>query len=102
MLFRLEHCRDPATLSGLLDELIGWFENHPDFAGVKKVMAGLAGQVTTRLGVDERVRVTEDLLEIKTMLATRTEEWVQGWLRQGGQGKRSADVRKASQASCSI
>ncbi|MBF0311223.1 MAG: Rpn family recombination-promoting nuclease/putative transposase [Magnetococcales bacterium] len=85
MLFRLEHCHDPATLSALLDDLIGWFENHPDFAGIKKTMAGLAGQITTRLGANQNHTVTENLLEIKTMVETRAEEWIQGWLKQGRQ-----------------
>lgn len=44
----------------------------------------LAGRVTALQDTSNPgILVSENLLEVRTMLATRTEEWKQRWLQQG-------------------
>ena len=84
LLFQLEHCRDADELIGLVDALIGWFKGHPGFEALKPVFATLAGRlVTMEEGAGIGAQVSENLLEVRTMLATRMNEWKQEWKRQG-------------------
>jgi predicted transposase YdaD len=81
LLFRLEHCRDIGELGRLLDALIAWFDRHPGLATLKSAFAMLAGRLIA--DSDTGIAMPEDLLEMKTMLATRFEEWKQQWRREG-------------------
>ena len=81
LLFRLEHCRDIGEFSPLLDALIAWFDRHPGLATLKSAFAMLAGRLIAE--GDGEIAMPEDLMEVKTMLATRAEEWKQQWRREG-------------------
>ncbi len=87
LLFRLEHCRDMSELGPLLDGLIAWFDRHPALATLKSAFAMLAGRLMAQ--GDGEIAMPEDLMEVKTMLATRVEEWKQQWRREGhSEGRR--------------
>jgi hypothetical protein len=81
LLFRLEHCGDIRELGSLLGELNAWFGAHPALATLKSIFARLAARLIADGGVD--LAMPEDLVEMKTMLATRMEEWKQQWRREG-------------------
>ncbi len=81
LLFRLEHCNDIGELAPLVGELIAWFDRHPGLATLKAAFARLAGRLLADGGADPAIPA--DLLEVKTMLATRAEEWKRQ-LRLGG------------------
>jgi hypothetical protein len=87
LLFRLENSPNPGRLVGLADEVAAWFAGHPGFASARKVLVELLGAEMAPFG--PVVRVPEDLLEVRTMLATRIEEWMRNcqrqWLLEGEQ-----------------
>ncbi len=81
LLFRLENSPDAAQLVGLADELLAWFAGHTGFAAARKVLVEMLGAAMAPHG--PAVRVPEELLEVRNMLATRVEEWKQQWLLEG-------------------
>jgi hypothetical protein len=81
LLFRLEHCRGIGEIVPLMDALIAWFDRHPGLATLKSAFAMLAGRLIADDNAD--IAMPEDLMEVKTMLATRAEEWKQQWRREG-------------------
>ncbi len=81
LLFRLENSADAAQLVGLADAALAWFARHPGFQAARAVMVELLGAAMAPLGPG--VRVPEDLLEVRNMLATRAEQWKQQWLLEG-------------------
>jgi hypothetical protein len=84
LLFRLEHSRQPEQVVALVDEVIDWFRNHTGFEALKPMFALLAGRlVKLEDGAAPGVQVSENLLEVRTMLATRAEEWKQQWRQEG-------------------
>jgi len=83
LLFRLENSPDPDQLVGLADAVLAWFARHPGFQAARAVIVELLGAAMAPLGPD--VRVPEELLEVRNMLATRAEQWKQQWLREGEQ-----------------
>jgi hypothetical protein len=86
LLFRLEHCRQADEAVRLVDEVIDWFRRHDGFARLMPLFAGLAGRVIRMAeGAPPDLQVSENLLEVRTMLATRAAEWKQQWLLEGEQ-----------------
>ena len=87
LLFRLEHCRDPEQVVGLIDQVIDWFRRHPGFEKLKPVFASLAWRLVEAEdgGTTASTLVSENLSEVKTMLATRAAEWKQQWRLEGRQ-----------------
>jgi hypothetical protein len=87
LLFRLENWSDPAKLVVLADALLAWFARHPGFQAARTVFVDLLSAAMAPLGPG--VRVPEELLEVRNMLATRVEEWMeqrkQQWEQQGKQ-----------------
>ncbi len=85
LLFRLENSPDPRQLVGLADAVLAWFTGHPGFQAARKVFVELLGATMAPLGPG--VRVPEELLEVRNMLATRMEAWMeqskQRWLLEG-------------------
>jgi hypothetical protein len=81
--FRLESASDPVQVVAVADAMLAWFARHPGFAAARAVVAELLGTMMAPLG--PALRVPEDLLEVRNMLATRAEEWKQAWLREGRQ-----------------
>jgi hypothetical protein len=102
LLFRLENSRDPAQIVATVDAVIDWFRRHDGFDALKPLFAALTGRVVEMAeGANPGVRVSENLLEVRTMLATRAAEWKQQWgkearekgLQEGlEEGRRAAGV----------
>jgi hypothetical protein len=80
LLFRLENSREPEQIVALVDAVIDWFRRHDGFEALKPMFATLAGRVVEMAeGAKPGVHVSENLLEVRTMLATRAAEWRQQW-----------------------
>ena len=81
LLFRLEQHHSSEEIKELLGEVIGWFRQHEDFEQLRGLFCELVREALAGLGV--KVPVSEDLLEMKTMLATQFEAWREQWLAEG-------------------
>jgi hypothetical protein len=81
LLFRLEASPDPDRVVALADAVLAWFGRHPGFDGLRPLFAELLGGLMGPLAPG--VRVPEELLEVRNMLATRAEEWKRQWLQEG-------------------
>jgi hypothetical protein len=81
LLFRLEQQCPPQQLEELIEEVIGWFRQHEGFAELKRLVHELIEQAIH--SVAPRVQIPDDLLEMKSMLATIGEVWKQQWLAEG-------------------
>jgi hypothetical protein len=73
----------PDQFIGLADAMLAWFAGHPGFQAARAVIVELLGAAMAPLGPG--VRVPDELLEVRNMLATRVEEWTQRLLREGEQ-----------------
>jgi predicted transposase YdaD len=92
LLFRLEQAYPPAHLDELIDEVIAWFRRHPDLGELSRLFAELVAPAISRIGT--QAEVPHDLLEMKSMLATRAEVWEKELLAEGraeGEVKGKAD-----------
>ena len=83
LLFRLEHCHQPGELVGLIDEVIDWFRQHPDYDALRYLFTEVVQQAAQGLKQGATVSIPEDMLEVRTMLATRVQEWTRGWKAEG-------------------
>jgi predicted transposase YdaD len=84
LLFRLENAREPARVVALVDAIIDWFRSHAGFEALMPMFATLAGRVVEmEESAAPGVLVSENLLEVRTMLATRAAEWKQQWRQEG-------------------
>jgi hypothetical protein len=81
LLFRLEHRHEPEVLAGLIDEVIGWFRQHPGYDELKRIFTGLVKQAIEGVGV--MIALPDDLMEMRTMLATQGEAWKRQWKAEG-------------------
>jgi len=81
LLFRLENSSDPGKLSGLADAVIAWFASHPGFQAARMVFVELLGAAMAPLRPE--IRVPEELLEVRNMLAARVERWIEEWKQEG-------------------
>jgi hypothetical protein len=81
LLFRLEASPDPERVVGLADAVLAWFVRHPGFDGLRPLFAELLGGLMEPLAPG--VRVPEELLEVRNMLASRAEDWKRQWLQEG-------------------
>jgi hypothetical protein len=81
LLFRLEASPDPQRVVVLADAVLAWFGRHPGFEGLRPLFAELLGGLMGPLAPG--VRVPEELLEVRNMLATRAEDWKRQWLQEG-------------------
>jgi hypothetical protein len=79
--FRLEAAADTGAAVAVADDVLAWLARHPEFAPARALFAALLGAMVAPLGPG--VRVPEDLLEVRNMLATRAETWIRNWLEQG-------------------
>jgi Putative transposase, YhgA-like/Domain of unknown function (DUF4351) len=79
LLFRLESSPDPTQVVVLTDAVLAWFRRHPGFERVRPVCVDMLGALLA-----PGVRVPDELLEIRNMLATRAEAWEQK-LQEGEQ-----------------
>jgi hypothetical protein len=81
LLFRLEQRHDPSGLAGLIDEVIGWFRRHPGYVDLKRLFTELVRQAIEGFGAS--LPVPDDLVEMKTMLATQGPAWQRQWFAEG-------------------
>jgi hypothetical protein len=81
LLFRLEQRHSREELEELLGEVIGWFRQHEDFERLRGLFAELVREALA--GLELKVPVSEDLLEMKTNLSTLGETWKQQWRAEG-------------------
>jgi len=93
--FRLEGAADTRQLVVVSDALLAWLARHPGFAGCRAVFAELLGAMVAPLGPG--IRVPEDLLEVRNMLAARAEQWVRQWKEEGLQAGRQEGLEQGLQ-----
>jgi hypothetical protein len=95
LLFRLENCRQADQVIELMDAVIDWFCRHDGFEALRPLFAALVGRVVEMAdGAVPGVQVSENLLEVRTMLATRVAEWKQHWRQEGEQkGRHEGEQR---------
>jgi hypothetical protein len=90
--FRLENAPDAGSVVAVADAVLEWLARHPGFAAARAVFAELLGAMMAPLGPG--IRVPDDLLEVRNMLATRAERWKRDWLVEG----RQAGIEEGRQA----
>ena len=83
LLFRLEHCHQVDDLVGLVDEVVGWFRQHPGYDTLKRLFTEIVAQAAHNVESGGGVPIPEDLLEVRNMLATRAQEWKRQLIAEG-------------------
>jgi hypothetical protein len=91
LLFRLESSPDPTQVVVLTDAVLAWFRRHPGFERVRPVFVDMLGALLA-----PGVRVPDELLEMRNMLATRAEAWEQK-LQEGEQRAEKRGEQKGRQ-----
>ncbi len=81
--FRLEAADDPVQVLAVADAVLAWLARHPGFTAARAVFAELMRATMAPMSAD--IRVPEDLLEVRNMLATRAERWIERWMLEGEQ-----------------
>jgi hypothetical protein len=82
----------------LMDAVIEWFHRHDGFEALRPLFAALVGRVVEMAdGAASGVQVSEDLSEVRTMLATRVAEWKHHWRQEGEQKGRQEGEQKGRQ-----
>jgi hypothetical protein len=79
--FRLENAVDTDAVVAVADALLAWLGRHPGFAMAQAVFAELLGAMVAPL--HPGIRVPRDLLEMRSRLVTRAEQWAQNWKEEG-------------------
>ena len=91
LLFRLEQPSSSEELEELVDEVVGWFRQHPDYADLQQLFTELVQRAFIELG--ETGPIPEDLLEMKTNLEKLAKTWKVQWLAEGkAEGKTEGDL----------
>jgi hypothetical protein len=91
LLFRLESSPDPAQVVVLTDAVLAWFQGHPGFERVRPVFVDMLGAILAPLAPG--VRMPDELMEMRNMLATRAKAWEQQ--RQEGEQRAEQKGRQA-------
>jgi hypothetical protein len=81
LLFRLEQQHSPEGLKELLDEVIGWFRQHPGCERLQGLFAELIRETVARRGV--KLSESRSLSQMKTNLSTQVDVWREQWLAEG-------------------
>lgn len=81
LLVRLEHRHEPEALAELIDDVIKWFRQHPDYGALKHLFTEMVSQAID--GVGMKVTIPNDLMEMRTMLATLGQSWKEQWKSEG-------------------
>jgi len=78
-----------------MDAVIDLFRRHDGSEALRPLFAALVGRVVEMAdGVALGVQVSENLLEVRTMLATRVAEWKHHWRQEGEQkGRQEGDAK---------
>ncbi len=96
LLFRLEQGQEyPKALVALIDEVIGWFRSHPDYAELRALFTELVRQAVRGLGPTvPPVAIPAEMMEIRTMLATQGERWIKKWKAEGAaEGRAEGEMK---------
>jgi hypothetical protein len=96
LLFRLENAPDKDQLLDLADAARAWFARHTGFQAARAVCVEFLSAAMAPLG--PTIGLPEELLEVRSMLATRVEEWKQQWLREGEQRGEQRGEQKGRQS----
>jgi hypothetical protein len=91
--FRLESAADTGAVVAVADALLAWLGRHPGFDGLRTVFAELLGAMVAPLSLG--IRVSRDLVEMRSRLVARAEQWVEQWKEEGlqaGQRKGGATL----------
>jgi hypothetical protein len=91
LLFRLESSPDPAQVVVLTDAVLAWFQGHPGFERLRPVFVDMLGALLAPLAPG--VRMPDELLEVRNMLATRAEAWEQKLRQRVQEGEQKAEQR---------
>jgi hypothetical protein len=84
LLFRLEQRSSTEELDALVGQVVGWLRQHPDCADLRRLFAELVFQAFAEAGVNRpRLDGLEELLEMKTNLATIGQYWKRQWIAEG-------------------
>jgi hypothetical protein len=78
LLFRLEAGPGPAEVFGLVDEIIGWFRQHPDYATLKQLFTEIVGYALSEqpgFANEQTALPANDLLEMRDMVPERFRKW---------------------------
>jgi hypothetical protein len=78
LLFRLEAGPGPADLVDLVDEIIGWFRQHPDYETLKQLFTEIVGYALSEqdgFANGQTALPANDLLEIREMVPERFKRW---------------------------
>jgi Putative transposase, YhgA-like len=81
LLFRLEQRHSPEELQDLLDEVISWFRQHEGYERLQRLFAELVREAFAGRGV--KLSGSENLSEMKIMIATQFEAWKDQWVAEG-------------------
>jgi len=91
LLFRLESSPDPAQVVVLTDAVLAWFRRHPGFERVRSVFVDMLAALLAPLAPG--VRLPDELLEMRNMLATRAEAWEQNLQQRLQEGEQRAEQK---------
>jgi len=83
LLFRVENATDLEQFQAVTDALVAWFGANPAPTKLMTLFGELLQNALKPLALG--MRVPDELLEIKNMLALRVEAWKQEWLQEGRQ-----------------
>jgi hypothetical protein len=78
LLFRLEAGPGPEDFLGLVDEIIGWFRQHPDYETLKQLFTEIVGYALSEqagFANEQTALPAKDLLEIRDMVPERFKRW---------------------------
>jgi len=80
-LFRLERQNSPDEVNALVDEVKGWFRQHPGYERLRGLFTELIRNAFERCGVS--LPESGNLLEEKSMLADSIRSWQKQWFAEG-------------------
>ena len=102
LLFRLERPLSSQELGVLTGEVVGWLRQHQDYVDLRRLFAELVRQAFAQAGVTTPISDgLEELLEMKSNLATIGEVWRRQWRAEGlaeGRAAGEAEGRAAGEA----
>ena len=78
LLFRLEAGPGPADLVDLVDEIIGWFRQHPDYETLKQLFTEIVGYALSEqagFANEQTALPANELLEMRDMVPERFKRW---------------------------
>ena len=81
LLFRLEQRHLPEEFKELLDEVMGWFRQHPGCERLQGLFVELIREIVAGRGI--KLSGSRSLSQMKTNLSTLADYWREQWLAEG-------------------